>query len=249
MKNKKYIVKGTPIVPSLCGILMAVLWYLFFYFADGKWTFDMNTFSFSEMSGTDIYFTVMTLVIPVLFFIGVLFLAEIDLRWMILSLLAPIVYQISLFILYFKEDTPEYIFENPIKFAAPFLALILLVLTLEKIIPTKWVFVGFCGVAVLLPLILTLCGVGEFTFSQQTYDAEYNIVTSNGYLWSEYLSFALYYLGLGALALQMRPPRESDFVTLKDLKQAYAEKMAAQESSEQEREVSGEESAEETPEE
>ncbi len=210
MKQEKLAVKGTPILPSACGIGMAVLWYLFFYFFNGEWTFDMNTFSFSEMTGTDVYFTVLALAVPVLFFIGVLFLAELDLRWMLLPLLTPVVYQVSAFILHIKNENSEYIFQNPIKFIAPFLALILFVFTVERILPSKWIFVGFCGIAVLLPLILTLFGTGEFTFSQQIYDAEYNIVTVHAYLWSEYLSFALYYVGLGALAVQMAPSRQSE---------------------------------------
>lgn len=228
MKQKKYIVKGTPIVPSLCAIGMAVLWYLFFYFSNGKWGFDLNTFSFEGLESVQIYLSVMTLVIPVLFFICVLFLAELDLKWMILSLLAPVVYQVSLFIIYLKQDFSEYIFENPVKFVAPFLALILFIFTVEKVIPTKWVFVGFCGAAVLLPLILTFCGIGEFTYSYQSYAEDYSLVTVTAYLWSELISYALYYVALAALVIQMRPPRESDFVTMKDLQQAYAEKMAAQ---------------------
>lgn len=233
MKDKKYIIKGTPIVPSLCGIGMAVLWYTYFGFGAGEWHFQMKSFSFSEMTGAEIYFTVLSLLIPVVFFIGVLFLAEIDLRWMIPVLLLPIVNQISLFVFHAISGNPQYMFDyplySPIQFAAPFLALILFVLTVEKIIPTKWVFVGFCGVAILLPLILTLCGVGDFFYFDPT--VSYTPIAT-AYLWSDYLSFALYYLGLGALALQMRPPKESDFVTLAEMKQAYDEKMAAQNSEE-----------------
>ena len=204
MKNKNYIVKGTPIVPSLCGIGMAVLWYMFFYFLNGSWSFNMNALSFGEMTGSEIYFTVMSLLVPVIFFIGVLFLVELNIRWMIAVLLIPVVEQISAFVMYFTANEPEYIFMSPIRFIVPFLALILFALTVEKILPTKWIFVGFCGVAILLPLILTFCGVGEFTFTQQAYDAEYNTITLTGYLWSEYLSYALYYVGLGALVVQMR---------------------------------------------
>ena len=224
--KKHYIVKATPIVPSLCGIAMAVLWYAFFYFGNGKWTFDLNAFSFSEMSGTEIYLTVMMLVVPVLFFVGVLFLAEYDLRWMLVALLAPVAFQISLFVFYAKANDFQYIFENPIQFIAPFLGLILLALTLEKVLPTKWIFVGFCGIAVLLPLILTLCGIGEFTLQYETYDAEYNPVTISYYLWSDYLSYALYYLGLGALALQMHPPKPEDPTALDAADEASADAAA-----------------------
>ncbi len=234
MKNKNYIVKGTPIVPSLCGIAMAVLWYMSFVFTNGEWHFQMNPLSFSEMTGADLYFTVLSLLIPVIFFIGALFLAEIDLRWMILVLLIPIVNQISVFVSYSIVYGVQYMFDYPlltapVQFVAPFLALILFALTIEKVIPTKWVFVGFCGVAILLPLILTLCGVGDFFYFDPT--VSYTPIAT-AYLWSDYLSFALYYLGLGALALQMRPPKESDFVTLAEMKQAYDEKMAAQNSEE-----------------
>jgi hypothetical protein len=215
--KKRFIVKGTPIVPSLCGIAMAVLWYMFFYFYNGKWSFQMSSLSFSEMGGTEIYFTIVTLLIPVAFFLTVLFLAEVNLRWMVLALLIPIVHQISSFVLCMMENQPEYLFENIISFSVPFLALILWVLTVEKVLSNKWIFVGFCGVAVLLPLILTLCGVGEYTFVQQTYDVDYNVVTLTGYLWSDYLAFALYYVGFGALAIQMRTPT--------------AEELAAEESS------------------
>ncbi len=208
--KKHFIVKGTPIVPSLCGIAMAVLWYMFFYFYNGKWSFQMSSLSFSEMGGTEIYFIIVTLLIPVAFFLTVLFLAEVDLRWMMVAFLIPVIHQSSSFVLCMMENQPEYLFENIISFAAPFLALILWVLTLEKILPNKWIFVGFCGVAVLLPLVLTLCGVGEFTFTQQTYDVNYNVVTLTGYLWSDYLSFAVYYVGFGALALQMRAPTEEE---------------------------------------
>ena len=232
MKKKNFIVKGTPIIPSLCGIGLAVLWYMFFYFYDGKWSFNMSSLSFADMGGTEIFFTVLTLLIPVAFFLAVLFLAEIDLRWMVAALLLPIVYQVSLFVLYAMENQTDFIFDNPVSFAVPFLALILWVLTLEKILPCKWIFVGFCGVAVLLPLILTLCGVGEFTFLQQTYDAEYNPVTLTGYLWSDYLSFALYYVGMAALTVKMRAPT--------------AEELAAAEKAAEEAEES-EEIPEETP--
>ncbi len=205
MKDKKYIIKGTPIVPSLCGIGMAVLWYTYFGFGAGKWHFQMKSFSFSEMTGAEIYFTALSLLIPVVFFIGVLFLAEIDLRWMIPVLLLPIVNQISIFVARAIVNDPLFRFDYPLRapfqFAAPFLALILFVLTVEKILPTKWIFVGFCGIAVLLPLILTLCNRGEFFDPLVSY-------TPLAHLWSDYLSFALYYLGLGALAIQMRPPKE-----------------------------------------
>lgn len=227
MKKEKYIVKGTPVVPSVCAIGMAVLWYLYFYFSQGEWSLQMTSLSFAEMSGMEIYLTVLELAIPVLFFVGVLFLAEYSLRWMVLAMLPAVVQQVSLFVFYFLQDNSEYIFQNPIHFAAPFLALILFVLTVERVIPTKWVFVGFCGVAILLPLILTFCRIGEFTFTQQSYDANYQLVDVTAYFWSDYLAFALYYLGLGALAVQMRFPRESDLVTMADLKQAYEEKMAA----------------------
>lgn len=223
MKNKKYIVKGAPVIPSLCGIALAILWYMFFYFVQGEWVFDFNTFAFGEMAGIEIYFTLMKLAVPVLFFIAVLFLAEYDLRWMLGAILVPIALEVSLFIYYFAQSIPDYIFENPIKFIAPFLALILFALTVEKVIPTKWVFVGFCGAAVLVPLILTLCGVGEFTYAQTGYDQEYNVVEIVAYLWSDYLSFALYYLGLGALCVKMREPRESDFAPAVAEKEAPAE--------------------------
>ena len=212
MKNKNYIVKGTPIVPAICGIGMVVLWYMFFYFYNGSWSFNMNSLSFAEMTGSEIYFTVLSLLTPVIFFVGVLFLAEINVRWMIAVLLIPVIEELSAFLLYFTANEPEYMFLSPVRFFAPFLALILFALTIEKVLPTKWIFVGFCGVAILLPLILTFCGVGEFTFAQQTYDAEYNPITLSGYLWSNYLSYALYYVGLGALAVQMRPPKESELV-------------------------------------
>lgn len=214
MKNKNYIVKGTPIVPAICGIGMVVLWYMFFYFLNGSWSFNMNSLSFGEMTGSEIYFTVLSLLVPVIFFIGVLFLAEINIRWMICVLLIPVWEQISAFVLYFTANETEYIFQSPVQFFAPFLALILFALTIEKVLPTKWIFVGFCGVAILLPLILTFCGVGEFTFAQQAYDAEYNPITLSGYLWSNYLSYALYYVGLSALAVQMRPPKESELIGL-----------------------------------
>ncbi len=214
--KKNYVVKGTPIVPALCGIGMVVLWYMFFYFLDGKWSFTMNSLSFADLSGSDIYFTVLSLLIPVIFFIGVLFLAEIHVRWMIPVLLIPVIEEISVFLFYFIANEPEYIFLSPIQFFAPFLALILFALTVEGIIPTKWVFVGFCGAAILLPLILTFCGAGEFVFSQQTYDAEYNPITVSGYLWSNYLSFALYYVGLGALGVQMRFPKESELIAVQE---------------------------------
>ncbi len=230
MKNKKFIVKGTPIVPSLCGILMAVLWYLYFYFGQGKWTADMNTFSFSEMEGQELYLTLLSLIVPVLFFIAVLFLAEKDPRLVLVGMIGPIVQQMSLFIVYFKDNSPDYFFGAPIQFIAPFAALILFALTVEKILPSKWIFVGFCGLAVLLPLVLTLCGVGEFTVTQQGYDADYNVVQYTYYFWSDYLAYAFYYVGLAALVVQMRPPRKEDLVSLADLQQAYDEKMAAEKS-------------------
>lgn len=229
MKKKRFIVKGTPIVPSLCGIAMAVLWYMFFYFYNGKWSFQMSSLSFSEMGGTEIYFTVVTLLIPVTFFLTVLFLAEVDLRWMMVAFLIPIAHQVSSFVLCMMENQPEYLFDNIISFAVPFLALILWVLTVEKVLPNKWIFVGFCGVAVLLPLILTLCGVGEFTFAQQTYDVNYNVVTLRGYLWSDYLSFALYYVGFGALALQMRAPTEEESAAKEETENVTAEEISSEE--------------------
>lgn len=255
MKENKYVVRGTPVVPSLCSIGMAILWYLYFSFTDGKWDVIMSSFSFSEMDGFQIYLALLGLAVPLLYFLGVLFLAEQNLRWMILPLLAPIVEQVSLFIRHLRDDQPEYLFENPLQFVTPFLALILFVFTIEKVLPNKWIFVGFCGIAVVLPLILTLCRVGEFTFSQVGITSDYQRATITTYYWSELLSFLLYYVGLGALVLQMRPPREGDFVSMKELKAAYAEKMAAQTSGEEEKseekteEISAEESLETTEEE
>ncbi len=238
MKNKHYIVKGTPIVPSLCGIGMALLWYFSFYFGAGEWTSEMNSFSFEGLSGMQIYLTVLNLVIPILYFVCVLFLAEVDLKWMLPALLAPIVQQISMFILYYTQNSADYIFVYPVRFIIPFVALILFVLTVEKIIPTKWIFVAFCGLALAVPLVLTFCKIGEFTYTAG--DVTY-------YFWSEYLAYALTYLGLSALAIQMRPPRESDFVTLKEMQQAYDEKVAA-EAAEAEAGPEAEETAETEPE-
>ena len=254
MKESKYVVRGTPIVPSLCSIGMAILWYLYFSFTDGEWDVIMSSFSFSEMDGFQIYLSLLGLAVPLLYFLGVLFLAEQNLRWMILPLLSPIVEQVSLFVRYLRDDQSEYVFTNPMQFIAPFVALILFVFTVEKVIPNKWIFVGFCGIAVLLPLILTLCRVGEFTFSQVGINSAYQRTTITTYFWSDLLSFVLYYLGLGALALQMRPPREGDFVSLKELKAAYAEKMATQtpaaeeEGQEKTEELSQEEDQEKTEE-
>ena len=220
MKNKNYIVKGTPIVPAICGIGMVIVWYMFFYFLNGSWSFNMNSLSFGEMTGTEIYFTGLSLLVPVIFFIGVLFLAEINVRWMIAILLIPVWEQISAFVLYFTANETEYIFQSPVRFFAPFLALILFALTIEKVLPTKWIFVGFCVVSILLPLILTFCGVGEFTFTQQAYDAEYNAITLSGYLWSEYLSYALYYVGLGALVVQMRKPTQKEIDAFSEMQKS-----------------------------
>ncbi len=229
MKNKNYIVKGTPIVPSLCGIGMALLWYIIFYFGEGQWAMATNSFSFEELTGIQTYLTVMNLATPIVFFICVLFLAEMDLKWMLPALLVPIVLQTSLFSVNFAANVPDYIFQNPCKFAAPFLALILFVLTTEKILPNKWIFVAFCGVAILLPLLFTVFGKGEFTDQTYGYDAMGNVVPLTYYFWSDFAAYALTYVGLGALAVQMRAPRESDFVSLKEMKKAYDEKIAAQE--------------------
>lgn len=207
MNQKKYAVKGTPILPAICGLGMAVLWYMFFYFSNGKWEFSMEL-SFEGLQPVQIYFMILTLLIPLSYFVCTVFLVELDLRWMLIALLIPIVSQVSTFVYYLIEKVPDYIFMNPISFVMPFLALILFVLTVEKILPTKWVFVGFCGVAVLLPLILTLFAKGEFVGTLQTYDETYQIVTVPVYLWSNYLSYALYYVGLGALAVEMRVPGE-----------------------------------------
>ncbi len=225
MKNKHYIVKGTPIVPSLCGIGMALLWYFSFYFGQGKWTTEMNTFDFEGLSGGQIYLTVLNLVLPIVYFVCVLFLAEIDLKWMLPALLAPIVQQVSLFIWWYAQGSVDYIFVYPFRFVVPFAAVILFVLTVEKLLPNKWFFVGFCGIAIVVPLILTFCKIGEFTYTSGT---------TTFYLWSEYLTYALTYLGLGALVLQMRAPRESDFVSLKEMQQAYDEKVAAEVAEEEE---------------
>ncbi len=233
MKETKYVVRGTPIVPSVCGIIMAVLWYLYFSFADGAWDAGMNTLSFDDLTPFQTYQVIMRLALPVLFFIGVLFLAELNVRWMLLPLLGSVVFQVSVFVCYLLEDLPEYLFENPLTFFAPFLALILFALTVEKTLPNKWIFVGFCGAVTLLAVVLTVCGTGEFVYETSKYAADYTVVSVKQYLWSDLLSFVLYYIGLGALALQMRPPREGDFVTMKDLKQAYREKLEAQNSEEE----------------
>ena len=244
MKQTNYVVRGTPIVPSVCTILMALLWYFHIIYYNGAWTTGMNEIKFAEMSGSELFVSIGNLALPVLLFIGVLFLAEIDVRWMVLPLLGSVAYQTTLFIINFFADYPEYMNDNPFSFALPYLALILFICTTEKVLKDKWIFVGFCALAVIIPLILTCCGIGEFTTQQQDYDADGNVIETVAYYWSEFLSYALTYVAMGALAAQMRPPKEGDFVSMKDLKQAYAEKMAAQ--AEPEPAAPAEEPAEET---
>ena len=203
MKNKKYLVKGTPIIASLCGILLAVLWYLFFCETNGEWYFEFNTLSFSEMSSWDLTYTILTLTVPIVFFIVVLFLVELSPRWALLAFVPSIALQLFLNWSLASQDVPDYIFEHPVQFVAPFLGLILFALTVEKVIPTKWVFVGFCGVAVLVPLVMMLLKTGEFVYKQDGYDAFYQIITYVVRYWSDYLFYALLYVGFGFLGAKM----------------------------------------------
>ena len=119
MKNKKYAIKGTPIIPSLCGIAMAVLWYVFFYVSAGKWTFDFNTFSFAEMNGIQIAYTILTLLVPIAYFVAVLFLSEVDVRWITGAILFPIAVQMFLFVFYLTQQAPEYILKIPLTSLPP----------------------------------------------------------------------------------------------------------------------------------
>lgn len=233
--NKPYIVKGTPIVPSLCAIAMCVLWYVYFYFLSFDpegfyatytgWEHGINPVDFSSLTAFGAILRVAQIVIPIVFFVGVLFLAEVDLRWMAIPMVLPVGYQIASFVqdavVNATNGSAEgYLFEHPFAFCAPFVVAVLFLLTVTGVIPTKIPVIAVCAAAVVVPTVLTFLGKGEFTL-----DDGYGDV---GYYWSDLLTFALYYVGVGALAIRMRKPRPEDFVTLEEMKAAYDEKMAAQ---------------------
>lgn len=211
MNKITYSLKRTAIVSSFCAILLAVLWYLDFGTVNGEWSFSINAFSFDGMTAFAVFDRVMALLIALAFFACVLFFTELNPRWMVVALMFPIVYQAAWFV-YGITLQQNYLVQNPVSFVLPFLALIGYVLTVEGMLPTKWIFVGFCGAAALLPIVLTLCGVGEFAYSQEIWlnPETYAYESLTVCYWSEVLSVSLYYVGLGAFAAQLSPSRPEE---------------------------------------
>ena len=190
---------------------MTVLWYVeFSYYSwpenspwgSSAWDSHMGLPDFSVMGAYEITLVVLEILIPVIFFVIVLFFAEFDLKWMTVPLLIPVVWQTLQFIHFWKLDV-DYLSRNPFSFIAPFAALILLALTFTGVIPTKIPGLVLCGAAVIAPLVLTLLGEGEFV----NYYGDYGVTA---YRWSHYLYYALYFLALGALLAQIRRPKPEE---------------------------------------
>ena len=210
MKRQPLIFRGTPVVPCLCAIGMVVLWYITLLTDNGSFVFQTETLSFEGLTPYALYSKILYCLIPVSFFGGVLFLAEKNPRWMVIPLLLPVVAQISNLICYM--DTPDALLDNPIQYCLPFLGLAVYVFTVEGMIPTKWILVGFGFAAALLPVIVSLCGVGEFTYEFRSVDYELSRYVDHFVVeWSAVLNLSLYYIGLGSMGFQMRRvPAESE---------------------------------------
>ncbi len=208
MKRQPLVFRGIPVVPCISAIGMVVLWYVTFLTDNGAWVFQAESLSFEGLSPYMIYSKILVYLTPIAFFVGVLFLAERSLRWMILPLLVPVVHQISNLIYY--AETPDALLDNPIQYCLPFLGLVIFAFTAEGLIPTKWVLVGFGFGAALLPVAVSLFGVGEFTDVIRTVDYDISQYVDHHLVeWSAIASLSLYYIGLGSMGFQMhRPPAD-----------------------------------------
>ena len=203
MKKNPLKLKGTPAVTCFCAIGMVVLWYLSIVQDNGEWYFDTQAFSFEGYTPFGIFTRLIVLAIPVVLFMAVLFLAERSLRWVLPALLLPVAHQVANAIYYLEE--PDVILANPVQLILPFLTLILYALTVERILPTRWIFVGANLLFALLPLALALLKVGEFVYTADAFDYDlYTYVTHVMVDWSSVLTLFLYYLGLAVFGIQMK---------------------------------------------
>ena len=212
MKKRPLRLKGTPVVPCFCAIGMVVLWYLSIVQDNEQWHFDTQAFSFEGYTAFGIFTRLTVLAIPVIWFTVTLFLGERSPRWILPALLIPVIHQVANAVYYL--DQPDVILGNPVQLILPFLALILYALTVERILPTRWIFIVANLLFALLPVVLALLKVGEFVYSAEIFDYDlYDYVTHVMVEWSSVLTLFLYYLGLAALGFQMKEdpaPAEGD---------------------------------------
>ena len=211
MKKNPLVLRGPPLIPSFVLIATVVMAYLNLYTSNGEWTVSMDSLSFSELSAFEIYGKIMLLLIPASLFLTILFLGEKSLRWVVPGMLVPVVWQISNYIYYWENL--DALLSNPLQYSLPFVGVVLFALTVEGILPTKWIFVGGSFVMALLPVLLTLCGVGEFIYEASAFDsATYQMVDYRIVDWSSVFYLFLYYAALGffGIALKREAPTEKD---------------------------------------
>jgi len=125
-------------------------------------------------------------------------------------LLLPVAHQISNAVFYIEQ--PDVILANPMQLILPFLAVILYALTVERVLPSRWIFVAACLIFALTPPVMALLHVGEFSYTVDVFDATlYTHVPHVIVDWSAVLNLSLYYLGLAVLGIQMKeaPAEES----------------------------------------
>ena len=196
MKKQPLVLLKAPTLACLPLIVTVVFAYVDIFSVNGAWEFAMNPFTFEGLSAFEIYGRIMTMAIPVVLFLGILFLAEKSLRWVDLCLLFPVVWQLSNYIR--NIETLDALLFSPMEYILPFVAVVFYILTVERILPTKWIFVGISFALALLPPVLSLFGIGEFVYTAYDY---YEVV-----YWSGALSLSMYYLSLGLLGLMMKDP-------------------------------------------
>ena len=197
--------KATPYLPCILLIGTVIFWFLLLLTDNGEWVVQPSGLSFESLTAFEIYSRLLALIAPVALFLVLLFLTEFSLYWIFIPLLIPVVHQASQYV--YNFDSPDLILDVPLQFSLPFLTFILFALTALRILPTKWIFFGFCIAAALLPAVLTACGVGEYAFTE---------FVSNGYYsvphairdWSEVLTQGSYYLALGTYVFSLTPDGE-----------------------------------------
>lgn len=202
MKRTVLKQKATPYLPCILLIGTVIFWFLLLLTDNGEWVVRPSGLSFDGLAGFQIAFRLLAIISPVALFLTMLFLTEFSLYWIFIPLLLPVIHQTAQY--FYNLDTPDLILDVPLQFALPFLTFLLFALTALRILPTKWIFFGFCLIAALLPAILTACGTGEYVYTEYV---------SNGYYaapheirdWSEVLTQGTYYLALGTYVFSLAP--------------------------------------------
>ena len=204
MKRTIMVQKGMPIVPCLFLIGAVAFWFLMLLTDNGGWVAEIVGLDFSNLTAYEISMQILSLASPLLLFVAILFLAEWSVYWVFLALLLPIAQQIVYYIC--NLDLPEVLLAAPYQYCLPFLMFILFALTVLRILPTKWIFFGFCVVAALFPLVLTACGVGEFT---ETLWSREDYAFHDLCYWSDAFFLSAYCLAMGSYVFYLSPEKDA----------------------------------------